>query len=174
MPLQTKRALKAGARDYLVKPVTRADLEGVIEAIGKPVKRILAVDDDADVLQLWTRMLRAYDSALEVVTASSGEQALKKMRNRPPDLVLLDVVMPDMNGWQVLECKSQDEAIRNVPVVLVSARDPVAEPIASQLLLVTMNGGLALSKLLHCSLELSKLLFKPGWSADPEPGPAPV
>jgi len=174
VPLQTKRALKAGARDYLVKPVTRADLEGVIEAIGKPVKRILAVDDDADVLQLWTRMLRAYDSALEVVTASSGEQALEKMRSRPPDLVLLDVVMPDMNGWQVLECKSQDEAIRNVPVVLVSARDPVAEPIASQLLLVTMNGGLALSKLLHCSLELSKLLFKPGWSADPEPGPAPV
>ena len=47
------RVSAVGARGYLVKPITRADLEGTVCALGKPVKRILAVDDDPDVLQLW-------------------------------------------------------------------------------------------------------------------------
>ena len=75
--------------------------------------------------------------------------------------MLLDIVMPDANGWQVLKLKSQDKAIRDIPVVLVSAQDPTEQPSASEVLLVTMGDGLSLSRLLRCSLEVSALLLKP-------------
>ena len=145
--------------------VARADLQEAIRAVGKPVRRILVVDDDPDVLRLFTRMLHSCDEAadgpLEVVTASGGEEALDRLRSDPPDLVLLDIIMPQVDGWQVLELKGRDEMIRNIPVVLVSAQDPREQPLASQALLATMGKGLPLSKLLRCSLEISALLLRP-------------
>ena len=165
VPPQVGRALEAGAVDYLIKPVARADLQEAIRAVGKPVRRILVVDDDPDVLRLFTRMLHSCDEAadgpLEVVTASGGEEALDRLRSDPPDLVLLDIIMPQVDGWQVLELKGRDEMIRNIPVVLVSAQDPREQPLASQALLATMGKGLPLSKLLRCSLEISALLLRP-------------
>jgi len=158
---QLDRALKVGAVDYLTKPVTRPVLEEAIRAVGKPVRRVLVVDDDPDALQLFTRMLQTCDGALEVVTASSGEQALAELRGSPPDLVLLDIIMPEVNGWQVLATKSQDDAIKDIPVILVSAQDPREQPLASRALLATMGEGLSLSKVLRCSLELSALLLQP-------------
>jgi len=161
VPPQVERALQAGAAGYLVKPVTRADLQEVIRAVDRPVRRVLVVDDDLEVLQLFTRMLCACDETLEVATASSGEQALDMLRSAPPDLVLLDIIMPETDGWRVLEIKRQDEVIRDIPVVLVSAQDPREQPPASQALLVTMDEGLPLTKLLRCSLEISALLLQP-------------
>lgn len=162
VPLQVGRALEAGAVDYLTKPVTRADLEGAMQVVGKPVGHILVVDDDPDVLQLFTRMLRACDGTLEVTAASSGEQALDELCSKPPDLVLLDVVMPEMDGWQVLALKDRDEMMRDIPVVLVSAQDPREQPLTSQALVATMGSGLSLNKLLRCSLGISALLLQPG------------
>jgi CheY-like chemotaxis protein len=107
-------------------------------------------------------MLRVSDDALEIIPASTGEQALDELRSSAPDLMLLDIVMPDMSGWQVLALKGQDKAIRNIPVILVSAQDPRNLPLASRAFLVTMGDGLPLSKLLRCSLEMSSLLLKPG------------
>jgi len=161
VPPQVERALEAGAVDCLIKPVTRVDLEEAIQRVSVPVRHVLVVDDDPDVLRLFTRMLHACDGALEVATASSGAQALDELRSRSPDLMLLDIVMPNMDGWQVLELKSRDEAMRDIPVVLVSAQDPAEQPMVSQALLAAMGKGLSLSKLLRCSLELSALLLKP-------------
>ena len=167
VPPQIERALEAGAVDYLVKPVTRADLQKVIadeyirRVIGRPLKRVLVVDDDPDVLVLLTRLLHACDDTLEVVTARNGKQALEELRGSSPDFVLLDIVMPDLDGWQVLELKNRDETIRDIPVILVSAQDPTEQPRGSRLVVATMGEGLSLSKVLHCSLELSALLLKP-------------
>jgi signal transduction histidine kinase/CheY-like chemotaxis protein len=158
---QVERALEAGAAGYLIKPVTRTDLQEVMQAAGKPVRRVLVVDDDPDVLRLFTRMLRACDETLEVATALSGKQALDELRSSLPDLMLLDIVMPVMDGWQVLEIKERDGTIRDIPVILVSAQDPRERPLASQALLATMDDGLSLSKLVRCSLEISALLLQP-------------
>jgi len=168
--LQGERALRAGATDYLIKPVRRAQLELAIQAVGKPVKQVLVVDDDPDVLQLLTRMLRAFDDTLEIVTALSGEQALDELRSSSPDLVLLDILMPDMDGWQVLKRKGQDDSIQNIPVILVSAQDPVEQPVRSQALSLAMGAGLSLNQLLRCSLGLSELLLSPESGPDPVPG----
>ena len=169
LPPRTEHAVLAGARGYLVKPVTRADLREAIGTLGEAVRRVLVVDDDPDALQLLTRMVQACDQTLEVLTASGGRDALKALRTRQPELMLLDILMPDMDGWQVLAIKAQEEAIRDIPVVLVSAQDPRERPMESPLLIATMGQGLSVSKLLTALRQLSALLLRP----DSQPGPEP-
>ena len=122
---------------------------------------ILVVDDEADALTLMTRMIHACDSSAGVRTAPSGKQALEEMRNSPPDLVLLDIVMPDMDGFEVLAAKAKDETIRDIPVILISAQDPQDRPVSSRLILGTLGEGLSVSQCLRCSRELSALLLQP-------------
>lgn len=161
VPPKLERALKAHASDYLTKPVSRKDLQSAIEAVGKPVKRVLVVDDDPSVLGLWSRMLDAMGAGLEVVQASSGMEALDALYHNRPDMVMLDVIMPHFDGWEVLKQKYQDEAIRDIPVILVSARDPMDLPFSSQALLVSIGDGIPLGKLMACSLRISELLLNP-------------
>jgi CheY-like chemotaxis protein len=112
-------------------------------------------------LQLFTRMLYTCDDQLEIITATSGAQALEKLRASRPDLMLLDIVMPDMDGWQVLAAKRQDEELWDIPVIILSAQDPADQPMASRVLLATLGEGLSLSKLLRCSQTLLTLLRQP-------------
>ncbi len=170
VPPLAERALRAGALGHLVKPVTRADLERMLGAVGKPVRRVLVVDDDPDFVQLLSRMLRSADGTLEVMTAYNGKEALDVLHRTLPDLMLLDIVMADMDGWQVLEAMEQNEGARNIPVFLVSAQDPADQPLVSQFLLATMDGGLSLNRLLRCSLEISNLLLEPERGLDLAPG----
>ena len=169
VPPQARRAVDFGALGYLIKPIRRTTLEEAIRSAGKGVRRVLLVDDDPDVLRLFTRMLRVCDEGLEIVTASSGRQAVEQLRLAPPDLMLLDIVMPDMDGWQVLETARNDEQIGDVPTYFVSAQDPEARPPSSSFLLAAMDGGLSLNKLLHGCLEMSSLLLAPEQPLDPVP-----
>ena len=119
------------------------------------------VDDDPEVLELFTRMLHACDRTLEVARAGSGEEALSELRTHRPDLVLLDLVMPAIDGWQVLEQKSSDEATRDIPVVLVTAQDILEQPLRSGELHVSTGEGVTLGQLLRLSLALPKLVVEP-------------
>lgn len=81
---------------------------------------VLAVDDDhviRGLLQVNLEM-EGYD----VMTAVDGRDALAKMEQRRPDLVLLDVMMPEVSGWEVAEQLKSDPATRDIPVVFLSAR----------------------------------------------------
>lgn len=170
VPRSIKRALEGGAVDYLIKPVTIEDLKGAVNSVGRPVRRVLVVDDDPEVLQLFTRMLHVCDRTLEVATTSDGEHALDMMRSCSPDLVLLDVVLPDMDGWEVLERMISADGIGDTPVVFVSGQDPSEQPLASPLLVATLGKGLSLSQVLRCSLGLPTLLAE----RSPQPDRAPV
>jgi signal transduction histidine kinase/CheY-like chemotaxis protein len=170
VPPRVERAVSFNALGHLIKPVTRVDLVRAIEAVGRPVKRVLLVDDDPDALALFSQMLTICDNTLEILSASSGREALERLRRDPPDLMLLDIVMPDIDGWQVLESMMQDDAASKVPVFLISAQDPADQPLRSRFLLATMDEGLSLSKLLRCSLEISKLLLETEGALDPAPG----
>jgi CheY-like chemotaxis protein len=98
-----------------------------------------------------------------VLRATSGPQALDLLRERRPDVMLLDLIMPGMDGFQVLQEKSQDPAIREIPVVIVSATDPSGEPIVSDTLTVTHGGGLSVRNLLACIQAVSEVLSpRPG------------
>jgi signal transduction histidine kinase/CheY-like chemotaxis protein len=161
VPRMVERAVRAGAAGHLVKPVTRTDLAATLASIEHPVRRVMVVDDDPDVLQLFGRMLRVIEASIDVVTASDGGDALEIMRQRPPDLALLDIVMADMDGWQILDKIVDDPVLQRVPVVFISAQDPVDRQLMSDLLAVTIDEGISLSQLLRCFQALSNLLLAP-------------
>ena len=83
-------------------------------------RTILIVDDEEDVLDLLQLVFET--SGFEVRRASTGKSAVSSAYEQPPDVVLLDVMMPEMDGWQVLRTLKGDERTRKVPVVMLSAR----------------------------------------------------
>lgn len=88
-----------------------------------PTFRILVVDDVSDNLFLLQTVLEA--EGYEVDTADSGSSALAKVANSPPDLILMDVMMPDMNGYEVTRQIRQNQSIPFVPILLVTAHEDV-------------------------------------------------
>ena len=83
-------------------------------------KQVLVVDDEPDVLLLCRVNLEF--EGYEVLEAGDGVEALEKARANHPDVVLLDVMMPKMDGWQTLEAMKGDPAIRDIPVVMLTAK----------------------------------------------------
>jgi DNA-binding response OmpR family regulator len=81
---------------------------------------VLIADDDPDIRSLVA--LRLERSGYEVVAAGDGEQALAAALERAPDLALLDVMMPKLDGYEVTERLRQQEATRHLPVILLTAR----------------------------------------------------
>jgi len=79
---------------------------------------ILIVDDSPFMLRVLTFILK--EAGYATVTADSGEEALAKARSSRPRLILLDAVMPDMDGWQVLEAIKKDPSLQKIRVVMVS------------------------------------------------------
>ena len=145
-------------RGYLTKPVRLSDLKAAIGRVGAPMRRILVVDDDPDALRLFTHSLKSIDARLDIVAASNGDEAMSALRRVHPDLVLLDVVMPEVNGWQVIEQKNGSEATRDIPVILISALDPRQRPMGSKVLVTALGDQLQFSQLVRCSREIPRLL----------------
>ena len=81
---------------------------------------ILVVDDDLDILELLKMNLEP--EGYDVRTASDGRQAVESASESPPDLILLDVMMPHKNGYQVIEELKDIEETKTVPVILLTAR----------------------------------------------------
>lgn len=79
---------------------------------------VLVVDDEADSRDLMVDMLEEF--GCEAVTADAGNRALVEARKRQPDLILLDLMMPSMDGWQVLHALKADTELRHIPVVIAS------------------------------------------------------
>jgi len=153
---------KLGVVKYLVKPVDRERLLGAIDDVSqnidREIKTILLVDDQAEVLQLFVRMLATNDHRNIVLRAHDGRQALQILRERQPDVMLLDLVMQGMDGFQVLNEKNQDETIRDIPVIVISSQDPTGAPIVSNWITVGRSGGLSAHELLTCIRQLTEIL----------------
>lgn len=83
--------------------------------------RILVVDDNADLLQM-TRMLLEERGGHEVILSAEGEDGLAKARANPPDLAIIDVMMPGMNGYEVCRQLRQNPATAQIPIIILTAR----------------------------------------------------
>jgi CheY-like chemotaxis protein len=160
VPQPTERALQGGATGYLVKPVSAPDLHRAVKGAAEGARHVLMIDDDPEVLELFARMLQSLDSTLDVAKARSAEQGLRQMLDHPPDLVLLDLVMPGIDGWQLLDQKMQHESIRDIPVVLVTAQDLHDRPLTSGAVKVSTSEGVSLGQLLRLSMEMPKLVIE--------------
>jgi len=81
-------------------------------------RTVLVADDDIDILSLVTRHLRTLD--VNVLEASDGEEALRIAKRERPDLVILDVMMPGMTGWEVCRAIRDDDALGDTLVMMVT------------------------------------------------------
>jgi len=169
VPDRQEAAEKLHVVEYLVKPVTRTQLHQAIEQVPFPVHTITVVDDEPDALQLLSRMLTSAESGYRVLQAESGAEALALLRQRHPDLLLLDLLMPDMDGYSLLSTKREDPEIADIPVIAVSAQDPIQGPIASSYLAIARSGGLLTQDLLNAIRAVTAALSPPDQLTPPTP-----
>jgi signal transduction histidine kinase/DNA-binding LacI/PurR family transcriptional regulator/DNA-binding response OmpR family regulator len=114
--------------DYLTKPVGMEQLVDALKRHGlkdpgqKTAKKILVVDDDTGILELHTQMVQSQLPDAQVLTAEDGIQALAAIRAHRPDLVLLDLMMPELDGFGVLTAMQEDAALRSIPVIVLSGQ----------------------------------------------------
>lgn len=83
-------------------------------------KKVLVVDDEEDILELLSIILE--ESNIKVLKARDGLGALEIARKEKPDLVLLDIMMPEIDGWEVLKMLKIDEETREIPVAMLSCK----------------------------------------------------
>ncbi len=157
-----------GTSVRLVKPIFRETLLGALDQLNIKEGTVLIVDDEPDVLQLFRRMLTSLERDYHILLARDGQEALTILQECRPQVILLDLVMPNMDGFQLLELRRRHPILREIPVVVISARDPAGQPIVSSMVAVTLGGGLSVSQLLAGIEALSKVLAISGPVGDPE------
>ncbi len=86
----------------------------------KVAKRILCIEDEPEMIDLIRLILGR--RGFEVIGAAGGNAGIKAVREQLPDLVLLDLMMPDMDGWEVYQQMKANESTRNIPVIVVTAK----------------------------------------------------
>jgi twitching motility two-component system response regulator PilH len=85
-----------------------------------PIKKILIVDDSPTERHALSELLEK--NGYHVVTAESGEEAIAKSKSEMPDLILMDVVMPGMNGYQATRTITREEETKHIPVVMCTSK----------------------------------------------------
>jgi signal transduction histidine kinase/CheY-like chemotaxis protein len=118
---ERQRGLALGAADYITKPIDRAHLIHVIRRHSVDARRVLIIDDDNVSRELLQRTLE--DGGLSVQTATDGVEGIERLHADPPHLVLLDLMMPRLDGFEVLAHMERETALRDIPVIVLTARD---------------------------------------------------
>lgn len=146
----TKAARPPGVVSYLVKPISRDQFLAALEGLGEQVRSLLIVDDDPEVVRLLSRMAHLAPRPFQVMRAYGGAQALALLRRRRPGAVVLDLLMPEVDGYTVLEHMQADERLREIPVIVVTAKGQEEEVITAGLVGVTRRDGLSVGELMRC------------------------
>ena len=123
----------------------------------KSTKMILCIEDEPEMIELIRLILGSGE--FDIRGANGGKEGLEIIRKEHPDLVLLDVMMPEMDGWEVYQLIKADESIRNIPVIIVTAKaqsidkvlglhiakvdDYISKPFSPQELLTSVDNVLA-------------------------------
>ena len=116
-----------GAADYLTKPIDWKRLTAVLQKYQRADAscRVLVVEDDARTRKMLRTRLKRH--GWSVTEAENGRVALARMAERLPDLILLDLMMPEMDGFQFVDQLRLNQAWRSIPVIVVTAKDLTEE-----------------------------------------------
>ena len=116
-----------GAAEYVLKPIDRQKLENVLARF-KPIsdsESILVVEDDPGIREMLCRQLRKEN--WKVVEAENGKEALFKLNKYTPKLILSDLMMPEMDGFELVHRLRQHEQWRDIPVIILTAKSITSE-----------------------------------------------
>jgi signal transduction histidine kinase/DNA-binding response OmpR family regulator/putative methionine-R-sulfoxide reductase with GAF domain len=122
------RGMSLGASDYLVKPIVEQDLLTALDRLDREAGRhlVLVVDDQPEHRKLLRRMIENQDG-YEVVEAGGGKEAIDMLKQIHPHLITLDLMMPGMDGFDVLESIKSKEKTRSIPVIVITAKELTKE-----------------------------------------------
>jgi CheY-like chemotaxis protein len=122
---ERQHGLAHGAFSYLVKPATTEDLEQAFERIQKyvaPHKKRLMVIEDNDIERQGIVELLGHDD-IQIVAVSTGAEALELLRQQPFDCCVVDLRLPDMTGFELLDQVQVDAGLRNLPIVVFTGKE---------------------------------------------------
>jgi len=154
-----KHSLRAGwAREVQAPvegPATEEGLLGALESLGRAVRRVAILEDDPNAARLYQRILQAHGD-YEVSVARDGRTGLDMIVRDRPDVLLLDLMMPEMDGFQVLEVMEADDELSRIPVIVVTAKVLTKSEkvrLGGQIQTLLEKGGFADESLLHEVLD---------------------
>ncbi len=154
LPSVSDQSKLAGATGYVVKPVSPDVLSALMKQVAKDGDQevtVLLVDDDADAVRLLERMLLALPRPYRIRKAYEGAQALEILNAEIPDIMFMDLFMPNMDGWELLARLRADPRTRGVPAVIISAHDWTEEnAVVSTPLTVTCRQPISLARAARC------------------------
>ncbi|HBU69558.1 MAG TPA: hypothetical protein DEE98_04145 [Elusimicrobia bacterium] len=123
---EKEKGYKLGVADYITKPFEPAQLFECIRRIELQVngeklkKKVLIVDDDPDIIALLTVSIK--ENNFSVMNAYDGMQAVSIAKNEKPDMILLDLMLPGMDGFEVIKTLKNDPETKDIPIIVVTAR----------------------------------------------------
>ena len=154
---EQNKGFALGAVEYLVKPVSEEALLSVLKRIRIKGKKIAIVDDSRSDVLLLTKMLADMDYMIKA--AYDGAQGIELINAFMPHLILLDLMMPVIDGFQVIEKIRQRENTRNIPVVVMTAKDLTQEDkdfLNGKIDALVMKSSLSEKSLLNIIFDLLK------------------
>jgi CheY-like chemotaxis protein/anti-sigma regulatory factor (Ser/Thr protein kinase) len=131
--------------DYLAKPVDRGSVARALASLDA-VERVLVVDDDPDMARLLASMVASLPGSYRVWQATDGEEALRLISAHRPQAVLLDLLMPGVDGHEVLRRLRAVPRLRDTAVIVVSAGAPVEAKVTAEITAVARADGLTLAE----------------------------
>ncbi|MDQ6992917.1 MAG: response regulator [Mariprofundus sp.] len=152
--------MKLGAIEYLEKPIVPEKLLQSIKyarLLGE-TREVLVVDDDAGVRELMQQVFE--DAHIQVRLAVDGVDGMAKMRAKAPDLIILDLMMPNMDGFEVIQSMQNDDRLKRIPLIVSTAKTLSSDEInwleshASQ---VMIKGGMELNTMVTQAINELKL-----------------
>ncbi len=185
-PELIKSTASLGATAYLAKPVTQEALLQILARLHAPAtadqtthvptteqqephcsrrRRLLIVDDEPDIVRLLTRMVETAPTPYEILSAHDGEAAFRLAHEQRPDAIVLDLLMPEVDGYTFLEHLRADVALHDVPVIVISAKGRAEEAIRAGLVGISRRDGLSLGETMRCFKATLDALQLPDSSA---------
>ena len=120
----TAKGYALGATDYLLKPIIEDDLINALTRLdaGGMIREVLVIDDDEDDLRLLEKLLKE-TKKYEPILAKGGPAGWQRIETTPPHAVILDLFMPGMDGFQIIEKMQENSELKEIPIIIVSGGD---------------------------------------------------
>lgn len=164
-PLRTGQAaaqeLQVAA--YLTKPVSSAQLRATLRRIPAKWSSVGVIEDHHEMADLLIQMLKRLRGDCRVWRAANGREGLALLRRNQTDLLLLDLLLPGLSGYEVLQEMRRDEALRGIPVIVITGAEDRDERVLVEMVGVARHGGMTVGEAMAClRVSLDSLLIGTG------------
>jgi signal transduction histidine kinase/CheY-like chemotaxis protein len=157
-----------GVAGFLVKPVTPTQLNAELRRLGTKWTSIGIVEDHPEMADLLIQIARQIRPTCQVWHAANGREAMTLLRRSRPQVLLLDLLMPQLNGYELLLDMRRDERLRDIPVVVISGAEDHDERVVADMVGLTRSGGLTVGEAMACLKRGLDSLLARADSNDPE------